>query len=82
MVTIEFVREFLGWCALLNLGMLTFASIVIMLFRARIIRIHQQFIELDERDLNRAYFQYLAQYKIATIVLCVIPYLAVLLTTR
>jgi hypothetical protein len=31
---------------------------------------------MDEKDLGRAYFQYLAQYKIAIIVLNIAPYLA------
>ncbi len=31
---------------------------------------------LDEKDLNRAYFQYLAQFKILIIVFNVTPYIA------
>ena len=41
-----------------------------------ITRYHSALFGLDEKDLGRAYFQYLAQYKIAIIVLNIAPYLA------
>ena len=79
MISIEVLREFLGWCALLNIAMMILASIAVVCFRGPIIRVHQKMFDLDDRDLSRAYFQYLAQYKIATLVLCVVPYLTLVL---
>jgi hypothetical protein len=44
--------------------------------RGFITKIHSSLFGLDEKDLGRAYFQYLAQYKIAIIVFNIAPYLA------
>jgi hypothetical protein len=72
----ETLREFLGWCTAINFGMLILASAVLIPMRSSISRIHAGMFGLDEADLSRAYFQYLAQYKIAIFVLNLVPYIA------
>ena len=47
-----------------------------MLASAPIKRLHGRMLGLSEDDLSRAYFQYLAQYKIAVFVFNLAPYLA------
>jgi hypothetical protein len=76
MVSTETVTELLGWCTAINFGLLIVASIALALMRGSISRIHSKLFGLDEVDLSRAYFQYLAQYKIAIIVLNLVPYIA------
>lgn len=76
MSSTETLREFLGWCTAINFGMLTFASIVVVLMRSSISGIHAGMFSLEETDLSRAYFQYLAQYKIAIFVFNLVPYIA------
>ena len=76
MNTIESMSEFLGWCSVINIGLLTFSAIFMVSLRSPISRIHAKMFNLDESDLSRAYFQYLAQYKIAIIVFNIVPYLA------
>jgi len=39
-------------------------------------KIHGKMSGLDETDLSRAYFQYLAQYKIVFFVFNLVPYIA------
>ncbi len=76
MNTIEAAREFLGWCSVINIGLLIFSGIFVVLFRGPISRIHAKMFNLDESNISRAYFQYLAQYKIAIIVFNIVPYFA------
>ncbi len=76
MNTIETVREFLGWCAVINVGLLMLSSILIIAIRERASRIHGKMFNLDEKCLSQAYFQILAQYKIAIIVFNIVPYFA------
>jgi hypothetical protein len=76
MNTIEAAREFLGWCSVINIGLLIFSGIFVVLFRGPISRIHAKMFDLDESNISRAYFQYLAQYKIAIIVFNIVPYFA------
>ena len=76
MITIEAAREFLGWCSVINIGLLIFSGIFVVLFRGPISRIHAKMFNLDESNMSRAYFQYLAHYKIAIIVFNIVPYFA------
>ncbi len=76
MNTIEAAREFLGWCSVINIGLLIFSGIFVVLFRGPISRIHAKMFNLDESNISRAYFQYLAQYKIAILVFNIVPYFA------
>jgi hypothetical protein len=76
MASMETLAAFLGWCTLINLGMLMFATLMLASMRASVSRIHGSMFGLEEADLSRAYFQYLAQYKILVFVFNLIPYLA------
>ena len=75
-MTIETLRAFLGWCSVINIGLLMFSSIFVVALRGTASRIHGKMFNLDEKYLSQAYFQYLAQYKIAIIVLNIVPYFA------
>lgn len=70
------LTTFLGWCSVINLGLLILASLFLMAARGWVTRIHGGMFGLDESDLARAYFQYLAQFKIVVLVFNVAPYVA------
>lgn len=76
MMTIESLTELLGWASVINIGILVLSTLAVITVRTSITEIHSKIFGLDEKDLGRAYFQYLAQYKIAIIVLNVAPYIA------
>lgn len=76
MNNMETIREFLGWCSIINIGLGLFSVIFITSLRGPISRIHSKIFNLDERDLSKAYFQFLGQYKTATIIFNIVPYLA------
>ena len=76
MNTIEGIREFFGWCCVINIVILLLAMIPLVLFRGLFSSIHAKMFNLDESDVSRGYFQFMAQYKIALLVLCIVPYIA------
>lgn len=76
MFTIETLTELLGWASVINVCILIIASISVMLMRNAMISLHGKMFGLDSVDLSRAYFQYIAQYKIAIIVFNLVPYIA------
>jgi hypothetical protein len=76
MDSLQTVREVLGWCAVLNMAFLLFAGLYVMVFAEPVKRLHARMYGLSDADLSRAYFQYLAQYKIAIFVFNLAPYLA------
>ena len=75
-MTLDELQKFFGWCALLNAGVLTFSTIMIVLCRSWVARFHGRLFGLDESTLSRIYMQYLAQYKILTLVFFCVPWLA------
>ena len=76
METFETIRAVLAWSSLLNLGMLTFAAIIMTVAGDAVKRIHSRFYSLSDTDLDCAYFQYLGNYKIMIFVFNLAPYLA------
>ena len=60
----------------INIGLLLFSTMALLVLRGPITRIHARLFGLNEQDLSKAYFQYLAQFKIATILFTITPYLA------
>ncbi len=75
-MTIEMLTAFFGWCLFINAVFLFIASIGVMCFIKPIKRIHGKMFGLSDDDLARAYFQYLANYKIAMVVFSAVPYIA------
>ena len=76
MNTIEAVTAFFGWTTVINFVLLFVSSIMVITIRGTISKIHGRMFGLETADLSRAYFQYIAQYKIAIIVLSLTPYIA------
>ncbi|MEM9303400.1 MAG: DUF6868 family protein [Pseudomonadota bacterium] len=76
MTTFETIRAVLGWCTVLNFGLLLVAGVVLMLGREPIKRIHKRLYGQSETDLDAAYFSFLANYKMLIIVFNLTPYLA------
>ena len=76
MNSLEAVTSFFGWTTAINFVLLFVSSIMMITMRRAISRIHGRMFGLETTDLSRAYFQYLAQYKIAIIVFSLTPYIA------
>ena len=75
MTTAE-LATMLGWSTVINTLVLLVSTISLIALRSSIAGIHNKLFGLDDKDLGRAYFQYLAQYKIAILVLNIVPYAA------
>lgn len=76
MLTIDNLTTLLGWASLINIGILMLTTVAMILMRRRITELHSRLFQLERSGLPRIYFQYLAQYKIAIMVLNIAPYLA------
>lgn len=75
-MTTETLTEFFGWASVINIALLLIFTILLIVMRGSISQLHSKLFGLDQKDLERAYFQYLGQYKIAMIVLSIVPYIA------
>jgi hypothetical protein len=75
------ITTFLGWCAVINIGLLTFYTVWLAAFRDLTKNIHSAVLGVDQDKLDVIYFQYLANYKIAVLILNIVPYIALKIMT-
>lgn len=81
MTTLDAFTAVLGWCTVINFGVLILAAIALVPMRGLIISIHSRMFNLSEEHLSAAYLQYMAQYKLAIFILNLVPYIALKIVT-
>jgi hypothetical protein len=67
---------FLGWCSVINIGVLLVSTLALIAIRGPVSSIHSKLFGVSQSDLAPLYMQYLGNYKIAIIILNIVPYLA------
>jgi hypothetical protein len=76
MVDLLTITTFLGWCSVINIGLLLFYVIWLVAFRSLTKKIHSTLLHVDPEMLDAIYFQFLGNYKLAVIILNIVPYIA------
>ena len=76
MITLQQLTELLGWASVVNIGFLLLVFITLTAMKGMYITVHKKMFGMSEDDLSRAYFQYMAQYKIVVFVFNLAPYVA------
>lgn len=75
-MTLDQITTFFGWFSVLGIAYLTLSTIALFAMQSFALRIHGALFRLDEKDLKRAYFNWLANCKLATAFLALGPYVA------
>ena len=75
-MSIESLTELLGWSFLINTFILLLTTAAVVSLREKVVKIHSRMFGVSEADLTKAYFHYLANYKLLILVLNLAPYLA------
>ena len=75
-MTIEQIREMLGWCTLINIGLMIFSFILLCVMRSFVYRMHTKWFPMSEQTFNAIVYSYLGIYKILVIVFNLVPWLA------
>lgn len=73
---IQVITTFLGWCTVVNLGFYLLTAFALMGFREPIKKIHSSVSAVAGEKLDELYFNYLASFKMAIIILNIAPYAA------
>ncbi len=76
MENIQTITTFLGWCSIVTLGIYLFTVLALMGFRDPVKKIHSKLSGVPGDKLDELYFNYLANFKLALIILNVAPYVA------
>jgi hypothetical protein len=75
-MTIDTLTTFLGWCSVINIGVLLFSTLMMIVVRDFAIKLHSRLFGVNPEELPIIYLQYLGNYKIAIIILNIVPYIA------
>ena len=76
MNNLQTLTTFLGWCSVINVIALLVASLMLVLMRNFVAGIHGKMFGVSKEQISLVYVHYLANYKIAIIVLNIVPYVA------
>ncbi|MCA9316187.1 MAG: hypothetical protein R3F05_12750 [Planctomycetota bacterium] len=76
MGSIEAWTRFFGWCTVLNLGMYLISVVAVLTMRGFILRRNARWFGIPEEEVLRTTFRWIATYKLALIMLALVPWLA------
>lgn len=65
-----------GWMAVINIALLTVATVAMIAMREAVVRIHARLFGLDPGQVRLTIYTWLGHYKMATLLLNIVPYLA------
>ena len=75
-MTIETLRQFFGWCTVINLLVFSLSAIGLVTMKRFASEFHAKIFDLEASAIRRMYFHYLALYKILLLAFNLVPYLA------
>ncbi len=76
MMTLELIRTSLGWCTLINMGLLMWWSLFIMFGGNWVYKMHSRFIQVERERFNAIHYSGIAFLKIAIFFFNLVPWIA------
>lgn len=75
-MSLEILQKTLGWCAVINIGIILFWFLLITFGRNWVYKIHRIFFNLSKEQLSAIHYTGLMLYKLALLVFFIVPYFA------
>lgn len=76
-MTIYQIREFLGWCSVINVGLMLLSFLMMALMREVMYKFHSKLFSITESQFNAILYSFLGVYKVLVFVFNIVPYIAV-----
>ena len=76
-MAVETIRDVLGWCAVINLGLLLWWGLFFMLAHDWMYRIHGKWFKLPVERFDAIHYSGMAFFKICILLFNIAPYLAI-----
>lgn len=78
-MSLDNVQDWLGWCALINIAVLTIWWSMILAARDWIYRLHTRWFQLSREQFDGVHYAGLVAYKVAIYLFFIVPWLALLI---
>ena len=76
MNSIETLATFFGWCTVINVGIILLAVLFFGIFHDFAGKVHAKMFGITEEEAKAAFFHVFQQYRLAVVVLNVVPFIA------
>jgi hypothetical protein len=76
-MTIFQVREFLMWCSIINVALMTISWLIMLNARAWAYSIHSKWFPITENQFNIAIYSFFGVYKVLVFVFNIVPWIAI-----
>ena len=80
-MNIETICEFLGWCTIINYGLMILAFLKVYVLRNTLAQFRQELFGLDEESVRQLQGQFFVNYQLVIIVFNLTPYIALSIMT-
>ena len=74
-MTVQLLREFLGWCTVFNLVLLIWWLVFIIFAHDWTYQMHRKWFDLSRESFDAIHYAGMAYFKLTVIVLNLVPYL-------
>ena len=74
-MTIEDMARFLGWCGVINIGVLLYWFLFMAFAHDWVYRLHSRWFKISIESFDATQYAAMAYYKLATFLFTIIPYL-------
>ena len=75
-MTVSMIRELLGWCCVINMGLLLWWFLIILLAHDCIYKIHGKWFKMSKETFDAIHYAGIAFFKISIFVFNIVPYIA------
>jgi len=75
-MTLEILRDMLGWCTLINIGILLYWWLMIVFAQDWVYRMHTKWFQISRETFDAIQYGGIGLFKLAVIVFNLVPYLA------
>ncbi len=80
-MTVDILRGVLGWCTVINMGMLIWWVLFLTFAHDFVYRMHSKWFKISMETFDTIHYAGIAFFKIAILVFNVIPYFALRIVT-
>ena len=75
-MTIEMIRATLGWCSIINMGLLLWWFFAITVLHDWVYKIHSKWFKVSPETFDAIHYSGIAFFKIVVLVFNIVPYFA------
>lgn len=79
---ISTLREFFGWCSVINIGLLLYWFVMIVCAHDWVYKVHTKWFKISTEQFDSIHYGAIAFFKLAVFVFNIVPYFALMIIQK